>query len=76
MKHRKARAGRATSGAPQGLATKIAIAVGAGALVLGAIFWANQQTQRAQPSAHGQSAAQTGGSGKYVYQVGRPGPGE
>lgn len=76
MKHRKLRSGRATSVARRGPVTKVAIAVGAGVLVLGAVFWANRETRQVQPSAQGQASAQTGGSGKYVYQVGRPGPGE
>lgn len=62
--------------ARHGLATKIAIAVGAGVFILGTIFWASQEDRQTPPSTQGQSAGQTEGAGKYVYQVGEPGPGE
>lgn len=62
--------------ARHGLATKIAIAMGAAVFVLGAIFWASQENRQTPPSAQGQSAVRTEGTGKYVYQVGKPGPGE
>jgi peroxiredoxin Q/BCP len=55
---------------------KVAIAVGGAILILGAIFWVSQENRQTPPSAQGQSAAQTGSTGRYVYQVGKPGPGE
>lgn len=75
MKQRKSHSRRVGNAARRGLATKIAIAVGAGVLILGAIFWTAQENRSAAP-AQGKSAGQTEGTGKYVYQVGKPGPGE
>lgn len=75
VKQRKSNSRPATNAARRGLATKVAIAVGAGVIGLGAIFWVTQQNQ---PTASGQelSADQYRGTGQYVFQVGQPGPGE
>lgn len=76
MKHRKTQPGRAASVSRRGLATKVAVVAGGAILILGAIFWASQETGQTPTSGPGQSAGQTGGTGRYVYQIGSPGPGE
>lgn len=75
MKRRKSNSRRTTNPGRRGLTTKIAIAVAGGVIVLGAIFWATQENRQTE-AAQAQSAGQYRGTGKYVFQVGRPGPGE
>lgn len=76
MKRRKSKSRPATNAGRRGLATKIAIAVGGGVIVLGAIFWATQENRRPAASTQEQATSQTQGTGQYIYQVGKPGPGE
>lgn len=52
------------------LATRIAVFAGAGVLALGALYWFNGHS-----SAQSQSASRDAAAGKYVFQVGKPGPG-
>jgi peroxiredoxin len=72
VKRRKRNSRPATNAGWRALATKTAIALGGGLVILGAIFWANQENRATTP---GQAQA-TQGTGQYIYQVGKPGPGE
>jgi peroxiredoxin len=72
VKRRKSHSRPVTNAARRGLATKIAIALGGGVMILGAIFWATQENRATTP---GQEQASQG-TGQYIYQVGKPGPGE
>lgn len=65
-----ARTRAAETAAKRRLATRIAAFAGAGLLALGAFYWLNGRS-----SAQTQSAARDPSAGKYVFQVGKPGPG-
>lgn len=54
------------AGSSRSLALKVAIGIGAGVLILAAIFWMNDQ---------GQSAERDPSAGKFAFQIGNPGPG-
>lgn len=56
------------------LAIKAAIAVGVVILVLGAIFLLNKQDTSSPTATGGGSSGSTNTVGKYVFQVGNPGP--
>lgn len=57
---------QAVAGSTRSLAIKVAVGVGAGMLILAAIFWMNDQ---------GQSAGRDPAAGRFAFQVGKPGPG-
>lgn len=74
-RRRSAAPARAAGSSGRSLAIKVAISVGAGLLVLAAIFWWNDPGSLTGASAQNQAAERDPSAGKFDFRVGKPGSG-